>query len=143
MPIHWQQIASELNVPQIGLASRTSGPATSPGGAAASLASSVSSALRDHAVAHRIKKRKLELTPILEEVFQNHATGGVLVVATIEVIPMGSGTAHSFRYMHLNPGIYAHPTHAIQRWRRQPTLSTPRNFSHFSFILFWVTRAAR
>jgi hypothetical protein len=148
MRMRWRELLGGAEVggnsptaPNWGMASRSDDPVTSGGAAVAATVQRASNAARDHAVETRIRRRKRELTPVLEELFQSYASGGMLVVAAIEVIPMGEMQAYSFRYMETTAGVYRRPRHAVARWRRHARLETPRRGASMAYRFFWVTRA--
>jgi hypothetical protein len=147
MKIRWRELLGGAEVggnsptaPNWGMASRSDDPVTSGGGAVASIVQRASNAARDYAIETRIRRRKLELTPVLEELFQSYASGGMLVVAAIEVVPMGEMQAYNFRYMQTTAGVYRIPQHAVARWRRQARLEAPRQGATMAYRFFWVTR---
>ena len=143
MRLRWQEIlgGNSASAPNWSLAGRTDEPVSSRGEEAAAVVQRLSQALNSHFVNYRIQGRKRELQPVLEQIFENHARGGVLVVACIEIRRAGEMEASLFRYMTWTQGVYRIPDHAIGRWRREPRLESPTNGGRMEYRFFWVTRA--
>ncbi len=141
MSFIWKEVFMGLpGVPNWGLAGSTDSPVGSQGEAGAALVQRASQALNSYTVNRAIENRKQELTHELESMFQNHALGGVLVVAAIEVRPVGEMEAQLFTYMNTFVGIYAQPQDAISRWRHQPRLESPVLGGRFEYRFFWASR---
>jgi hypothetical protein len=143
MRFRWQEIlgGNSAAAPNWTLAGRTDEPVSSRGEGAAAVVQRLSQALNSHSVNYRIQRRKRELQPILEQIFGNHARGGVLVVACIEIRRTGEMEGSLFQYMTTFTGVYRIPDHAIGRWRREPRLESPANGGRMEYRFFWVTRA--
>lgn len=143
MDLLWREVTLDASghVPNWGLASsRTSGPETSRGGAVAAVVERASVALNSAAIDYRIRRRKSELQSVLKQIFQNHATGGVLVVVCTELRRAGEMMGSHFRYMNFFEGVYRLPQHAIDRWRLLPRLESGGRTGQLTYHFFWVTR---
>ncbi len=77
-------------------------------------------------VSASIQSELADITPNIRWRLIDHATGGILVVAAVEVRTQGDVSRVELRYVQDFQGVFAAPEHAIGRWRSQPSLDAPR-----------------
>lgn len=89
-----------------------------------------------------IRARLEEIRPIVAFRLMDHARGGVLIVAEIDVTEHSGATVGIVRQVYDYPGVFNRPNDAIGRWRREPLLVAPmsRDFGRMEYRFFWATR---
>ena len=83
-----------------------------------------------------------ELRSIVSCSLMDHRSGGVLIVAAIDVRKSNGNAAGYVLYVSDFCGVYRNPREAIARWRGQPRLeapSAPPPFGHIDYRFFWAT----
>ncbi len=81
--------------------------------------------------------------PMVAWRMMDHATGGILIVAVLEILQHSGVSSGSLRYVYDCEGEFAEPGHAMAYWRRQPRLDAPSVmpcFGRIEYRFFWATR---
>lgn len=84
-----------------------------------------------------------DMRPIASWSLMDHKSGGVLIVAAIDVRKAADSVAGKLLYVTDLCGVYRNPNEAIGRWRGQPRLeapSAPPPFGQIDYRFFWATR---
>lgn len=86
-----------------------------------------------------------EIQPIVRWRLMDHGSGGVLIVAAIDVRQQGGQEARQVMYVRdYGPHVFAEPGHAIGHWRRQPlgfeAPIAPPPYGRKEYRFFWATR---
>lgn len=89
-----------------------------------------------------LRLRIEELRPVVAFKLMDES-GGVLIVACIDVTTQGEASVALLRYVAEENPIFATPEEALRRWRRQPRHDAPNArppFGRLEYRFFWATR---